>query len=209
MLLEATSAVAKPLPQQARSRATRLRLLESTAEALEGLGYARTTTTEVCRRAGVSQGALFKHFATKADLIANTTRHVFAGLIAEYRQGFAAIDGRGDDVRAALALLWQTFQGARLAVVFELYTAARTDEALRAALLPVMTEHRENLYAEAGALFPAAAARNPNFRTALDTIVMALQGAALARLATGNVADEEPMLAYLERQARTELEETP
>jgi len=209
MQLEVTTPVEKRAPQQERSRATRRRLLESTAAALEELGYARTTTTEVCKRAGVSQGALFKHFATKADLIAGTTRHVFAGLIADYRLGFASIDGRGDDVRAALALLWETFQGARLAVVFELYTAARTDEALRAALLPVMTEHRENLYAEAGALFPEAAARNPNFRTALDAIVMALQGAALARLAMGNVAVEEPMLAYLERQARTELEETP
>ena len=54
------------VPQQARSVATRRRLLDAAVETLLSLGLARTSTTEVCRRAGVSQGALFKHFASKA-----------------------------------------------------------------------------------------------------------------------------------------------
>ena len=58
--------------QQQRREETRGRLLAATQTALVERGYAGTTTTEVCRRAEVSQGALFKHFASKGELLAAT-----------------------------------------------------------------------------------------------------------------------------------------
>ena len=70
-----TSAAAALKPTlQARSRATRVRLLQATAAALEELGYAGASTTEVARRAGVSQGALYKHFPSKVQLLAALER---------------------------------------------------------------------------------------------------------------------------------------
>ena len=80
----------RPRSQAERTATTRARLLDGTIDALAAQGYARTTTPEVCRRAGVSQGALFKHFATKADLVSAAAERLFAQLLADYRAAFAA-----------------------------------------------------------------------------------------------------------------------
>lgn len=45
------------------------KLLEATIDAIVDLGYAGATTREICDRAGVSQGGLFRHFATRKELI--------------------------------------------------------------------------------------------------------------------------------------------
>lgn len=192
-------------PQQARAIATRRRLLEATIECLVEIGLARTTTTEVCRRAGVSQGALFKHFASKAELLAGATEHLFSSLIGDYRRAFDVIAGHEDRIHAAVGLLWELFLQPRLQAVFELYTAARTDEDLRAALDPVMDEHRSNLHREAGVLFPEALERIEHFDAIVDVTVSALQGAALAHLAVPVPAIEARSLAYLEDLIRREL----
>jgi AcrR family transcriptional regulator len=191
-------------PLQARSRATRARLLDATIECLIACGHAGTTTSEVCRRAGVSQGALFKHFPSKAALLGASVRHLFRGLIDDFRAAFAAVDPAAERVSAALDLLRQAFAEPRLLAAFDLYTAARTDAGLRAALAPVMAEHRENLRAEARRLFPEADAL-ADFDAVVDTVMAALQGAALGGLVLSEDGAEERGLAVLERQVRREL----
>ena len=62
--------------QAERSAATRALLLEAAIASLASVGWANTTTTEVCRRAGVSQGALFKHFPTKTELLCRAAEPV-------------------------------------------------------------------------------------------------------------------------------------
>lgn len=47
--------------QQERSTETRERLLDATVQSLIDLGYAKTTTTVVCERAGLSRGAQVHH----------------------------------------------------------------------------------------------------------------------------------------------------
>ena len=191
-------------PVQARSRATRGRLLDATIESLIERGFAGTTTPEVCRRAGVSQGALFKHFGSKADLLGAAVRHLFAGLIDDFRAAFAAVDPKAERVGAALDLLREAFEAPRLLAAFDLYTAARTDPGLRAALAPVMAEHRENLRIEARKLFPRAE-ELPDFDAVVDTAMATLQGAALGALVLPEPAADARGLAVLERQVRREL----
>ena len=80
--------VADRRTQAERRSSTRARLLSATIESLVEAGYTRTTTTEVTRRAGVSQGALFKHFATKSALVAAAAEQLFADLIADFDGAF-------------------------------------------------------------------------------------------------------------------------
>ncbi len=192
------------LPQQARSVATRRRLLDAAVETLLALGLPRTSTTEVCRRAGVSQGALFKHFASKASLLAATTEHLFAQLVEDFRRGFAAIARQEDRVAAAVHALAAIFRQPRLEVAFDLYAASRTDPELHAALAPVLASHRENLHREARALFPEAA-EAPNFVPVVDTVVDALQGAAIGALVLPDPASEARRLEQLVAYAHREL----
>lgn len=190
--------------QASRRVETRGRLLEAAIECLVTLGYARTTTTEVCARAGLSQGALFKHFATKADLVSAAAEHLFGALVADYRAAFATRAGDPDRAAAAIELLWAVFQQPRLAAAFELYLAARTDAELAERLAPVTTRHAENLRREARALFPDAARAHPDFEPLIDVVVGAMQGEALAP-ALGDPQRAERLRAYLTRLARAVL----
>ena len=69
------SDTSRAAPQQARAKATRRKLLNAAVQSLCESGCAGTTTTVVANRAGVSQGALYKHFGSKHQLIAATVEH--------------------------------------------------------------------------------------------------------------------------------------
>jgi AcrR family transcriptional regulator len=62
----------------------RIQLMEATIEVLALKGYARTTQTEVAKKAGLSHGLVSFHFATKETLLSET----LAFLAEEYRQNW-------------------------------------------------------------------------------------------------------------------------
>jgi AcrR family transcriptional regulator len=79
----------RKLPRDAR----RVQLIEATIEVLALRGYARTTLTEVARRAGLSHGLVNFHFETKEKLLTETLLH----LAEEYRLNWvAALDAVGN-----------------------------------------------------------------------------------------------------------------
>ena len=117
--------------QQERSDATRELLLDATIECLVELGYGRTTTNEICRRAGVSRGAQQHHFANKAELMAKAIEHLVTKLRAQFDN--VTVDG----VDAAVDQLWHNFSGTLSTAALELWVASRTDPELREAMGPV------------------------------------------------------------------------
>jgi AcrR family transcriptional regulator len=126
------------VPQEQRSRAMRQRLLEATIECLVERGWSGTSTTLVSRRAGVSRGAQLHHFPTKNDLVVAAVEHVTevrgAELAAAAERGLPRGARR---TRAVLELLADHFTSAVFTAALELWVAARTDEALRAAVVPL------------------------------------------------------------------------
>jgi TetR/AcrR family transcriptional repressor of nem operon len=48
--------------------ATRIKLLEAACDEIRAKGYNATTVDDICRRAGVSKGSFFHHFASKDQL---------------------------------------------------------------------------------------------------------------------------------------------
>lgn len=190
--------------QKQRRATTRQGLLDATIESLVEAGYAGTTTTEVCRRAGVSQGALFKHFATKAELVAATAEHLFANLIDTFRAGLPAQGGSEDRAALVVQQLWSVFQQPRLGAAFELYVAARTDPELARRLAPVSARHSENMRRLAHELFPEAA-HDAAFDAFVDLGISALQGAALSRALLPAEGVHTSMLAVLTTLLRQTL----
>jgi len=187
--------------QRERREETRSRLLSATQASLVEAGYAGTTTTAVCRRAGVSQGALFKHFVSKAELLACTAEALFANLILAFRETLPRLAGVQDRAEAAVTLLWDVFADPRLLAAIELY-AARTDRELALRLAPVASNHGENLHQLARELFPEAAAQRPEFDALVSVVVQAIQGATLGSLASGDRRGFEPSLALLTELVR-------
>lgn len=169
-------------------------------------GHAGTTTTGVCRRAGLSQGALFKHFASKSELLGATVRHLFAGLLLDFRRAFRAVGDQRDVVEAAFRALREVFAQPRLLAALELYTAARTDAELRGRLAPVLAEHRENLRSEAGELLGST---SPELDVLVDVVMAALQGGALGALVLPDADAEGRAADLLERMVKRELASCP
>lgn len=188
------TAVRRPRPerrtQTERRAATRAALLAAALDQLVEGGLAAFTTTGVCRRAGVSQGALFKHFASKSALLAAVTEHLFDGLRGDFEAAFLALPPRRRNLRRGLDLLWDQMSDPRLAAAYELYTAARTDTELRDDLAPVVDAHVERIAELAVTLVGADDSSSPELAGAVDLAILAIQGLVLNQMALPDPAQE-------------------
>ncbi len=196
-----------PRTQEERRAGTRQALLDATTRCLVTRGYAGTTTTAVVQEAGVSQGALFKHFASKDELIVAAAEHLHDELIARYVGRFgrlATTADPADRLDRALRLLWQLFCSREMAAALELEAAARTDASLRAALAPAAARHAARIRAVAETLFPESAAA-PAFHRAFDLVVETMHGMAASRGIGHVAAAERRLLDHLGEIARAAL----
>src|SRR5580765_5031198 len=117
--------------QAERSAAMRARLLDATIDCLHDLGYARTSTPEIARRAGVSRGAQLHHFPTKTELVTSAVERLFDRRREEFLRAFADRPAGSDPLQAAIDILWGLVSGSSFTVWLELAVAARTDDELR------------------------------------------------------------------------------
>lgn len=172
--------------QEQRRSETRAQLLDAALDQLVATGLASFTTTEVVRRAGLSQGALFKHFPTKAELLAAVAEHLFEQLRARFEAEFAALPPGRRDVGRGLELLWAQMLDPRLAAAYELYTAARTDRDLGARLAPVVRAHVERIEAFAATL--SELGEPERVRAATGLAIAAIQGLVVNQMALPDAA---------------------
>jgi AcrR family transcriptional regulator len=201
-----------PAPQQRRSHATRARLVEAAIATLVEHGLAGASTPRIAQRAGVSQGALFKHFPTKDAILAAAVeamlRDFVDDFIAQIARSWTPTGGAvpsAELVGPACAALWRIFRTREMRATFEVYVAARTDAAIAARLAPILERHRGAILREARRLFPVRPEHpDHDFEAAVDAIVYSMQGAALGLFAP-NPDVEIEHLAFLERLARREL----
>lgn len=85
-------------------------MIEATIEVLAAQGFARTTLSDVARRAGISHGLVNFHFKTKESLLAETLGY----LSDEYLENWTtALAGAGENAAAQLdALIRADFEPA-------------------------------------------------------------------------------------------------
>jgi AcrR family transcriptional regulator len=115
----------------------RQRLLEATVECLVEHGFAGTSTTVVSERAGVSRGAQLHHFPTKNDLVFAAVAHLSEARAADLDAAVARLPRGRHRTFAVLDMLADHFTSPVFTAALELWVAARTDEALRAAVGPL------------------------------------------------------------------------
>jgi AcrR family transcriptional regulator len=134
-----TSAKVSParVPQEERTRAMRQRLLEATVECLVEYGWSGTSTTLVSQRAGVSRGAQLHHFPTKNDLVLAAVEHLSELRGDELREAARQLPTGKRRTRAVLEMFADHFTSPVFTAALELWVAARTDELLHAAVVPL------------------------------------------------------------------------
>ncbi|OLE24317.1 MAG: TetR family transcriptional regulator [Actinobacteria bacterium 13_1_20CM_3_71_11] len=179
------------IPQQERSRVTQLRLLDATVDCLIEYGWSGTTTTLVAQRAGVSRGAQLHHYPTKAALVLAAVAHLATRRAQEIRAEAAALPVRGLD--RAVELLAAAFTGPLYAAALEVWVAARTDPALRAALVPLEARVGRELHHLAVDLFGADETR-PRVREAVQATLDLLRGLGVANLLSDDSARRRAIL---------------
>jgi AcrR family transcriptional regulator len=183
--------------QKERREATIGKLLDATVESLCEVGYARTTVNEVCTRAGVSPGGLFRHFPSRLDLIVAAADEVRRRQFAAFREGLGELDA--GSIQDCLRLLRAACRAPINAVWYELVAVARTDAALRALLSPMAARYHREI-AEFARTLPVTEHISPALLdTLLFTAVHALDGEALVAVVHPQPDQEELRLQLLER----------
>src|ERR1700748_336949 len=91
--------------QQQRREETVGRLLEASITSIIEGGYARASAAVITQRAGVSVGALFRHFETMSDFMAATASEVLRRQVDSFTKQVAQIPADRPALEAALPLL--------------------------------------------------------------------------------------------------------
>jgi AcrR family transcriptional regulator len=191
--------------QEERSAATRGRLLEATLECLAELGYARTTTTQIAERGGVSRGAQLHHFPTKAELVTEAVEYLFERRTQEFREAFARLPANAERGRAAVDILWSMVAGPTFYAWLELAVAARTDEQLRPKVTALSARFADNVARTWRELFPMPASAPPYWDLVPVLTFAFLQGLALDAMALTDKSQIDRALEIWRRLAEATL----
>lgn len=114
-------------------------LLKAAVNLVAEFGYSRFSTQLLAERAGVTRGAVQHHFGNrKLDLVVALAEYVYQ----RFRENAAGTVQAGADlvtrVEKTIDSAFEIYRGPEAVVLLELWMAARSDDALKAALGPVM-----------------------------------------------------------------------
>ena len=141
-------------PKQDRSRITRERLLGASIDLLATQGWAATTVGAVAAAAGVSRGAAQHHFPTREDLITAALVHMIDQRLDSVRSvGLDLPEPGPERTVAVVRLIVDHYTSDLFKAALQVWTAAASDPALAARVLPLETAmSREVLSIAASAL---------------------------------------------------------
>jgi len=188
-----------------RTRTTKAKAVEAAIQCLVDRGYAGASTQVIARTAGISEGALFRHFPTKIDILAAALELVLFETRAMYAADFETLAPDCDHAVASVHILNHVFHESRMLVSYELTLAARTDDKLRAAIGPVLDDHWAKALEMGQRYFPKSALANPKFRDFVDLIFCVMQGSVYAAMARPRPDEMANRIAFLEGIAKAHL----
>ncbi|AKA05513.1 MULTISPECIES: TetR/AcrR family transcriptional regulator [Streptomyces] len=183
-------------PQQERSRATRLKLLEAAVACLAERGWSGSTVSVVAERAGVSRGAAQHHFRTREDLFTAAVEHV-----AEKRR--SALKALAHDLPPAgsLARTWRIveevvalYTGPLFRAALHLWVAASDEEQLRDRVTALEARVGREAHRTAVALLDADESV-PGVRETVQGLLDMARGLGLANLLTDDTPRRDRVVA--------------
>lgn len=170
-------------PKQDRSRATRLRLLETTIRCLAAHGWEASTVGLIAAESGISRGAVQHHFRTREALILGALEHMFAERAAQL-DALPEPRGAGPQrTQAVVAGLVDVIGGELFRAALQVWTVAAADPELRAAVVPLERHFARGVHRRAVRLLGADDA-DPAQRTLVQATLDLARGLALADVLT-------------------------
>ncbi|MEU8896326.1 helix-turn-helix domain-containing protein [Nocardia sp. NPDC048505] len=169
--------------QQERREATIAKLIDATIESIVEDGYYRTSVAAISERAGLSGGAMFRHFSTRMELMARVAEEISERALTAAHAMVEPVRSAADPLHAATELLAGLTRSPLVAAWHELMVAARTDAELRAQIAPALPKFYDAIYRIADSLGVLEPLPEPMREIALFSMVHMFSGAAL----TGSV----------------------
>jgi AcrR family transcriptional regulator len=183
--------------QQQRREETVGRLLEAAIASIVEVGYVHASAAVITKRAGVSVGALFRHFETMGDFMAATASEVLRRQVESFTKQVAEIPADQPALEGALTILRDITSSPTNAVLYELMIAARTDEKLNAHLRDVLGEYTAKILDAARALPGAETFPQEIFPVLVALLTNVFDGAAIVRGVLPEPDIEEQRIALL------------
>lgn len=194
-----------PRSRSERTADSRLLILDAAVACLVEEGYSGASTLAVQARAGVSRGRLLHHFPSRAELLVAAAAHLSTTLLTDVQQRAAALmadqpSGR-ERVERAIDLTWATFQEPPFWAAMELWTAARTDPELQAALRSEERRLRAAIRAVADGIWGPEIAAAPLYAELCELLFTSMRGVAIVYAFEERPAATDPHLALWKRLA--------
>lgn len=183
--------------QQERREATVAALLDASIATIVEVGYARASAKVIAARAGVSDGALFRHFDTMGAFMAATAHEVLRRQLELFDKRVAEIPAEVPALEAVLTVLRDVTANSSNAVVYELLIAARTDDKLRVTLQQVLAEYSAKICDAARVLPGADAFPAELFPNLVALLTNTFDGAAIVRAVLPQPEIEEKRIPLL------------
>lgn len=202
-------AAARTTRRASRTAVSHARILDAAVDVLIEKGYARTSTLEIQRRAGVSRGRLTHHFPSREGLLVAAVHHL---VLARTGALFAATVDVGlaperspERIDQAVELLWRTFQEPYVWAATELWLAARHSDELREALLPLEKKLYASIRASMDGMFGSYFAARPHYVALRELLFTSMRGVALAYAFDRRDPRRDPHLPQWREAARRML----
>ncbi|MEU8899701.1 TetR/AcrR family transcriptional regulator [Nocardia sp. NPDC048505] len=192
--------------QSERRAATVAKLVDATIAAIGELGYQRATVQEICGRAGLSVGAMFRQFDSRLDLIVRSADEIIARQLAAFGAVMEQLGSQENSLDTALRFLRDAQASNLTHALREIFLAARSDAELRTRIAPQVETYYARMVSETErtavlARFPAER-REPLFFLVLHVF----SGQAVVRGVVPDPAMDDAVLALVEDLLHTYAE---
>jgi AcrR family transcriptional regulator len=181
-----------------RRERTRLALIVAAMECAQEVGYGRLRTADVSRRAGLSEGSLFRSFPTKLDLVTAAVEYAMAQHQERVVTEFVGLTVPLD-FETALRLMWRLLSHPELVWTYEMSSAASTDAELRNAIAPILQAHSDAVDAFAIAALKHLSIPEHDVVKAFNVVTWTMQSLVVRDLGRGPSGHEESIIKYVLR----------
>ncbi len=188
--------------QAQKSASTRTQIIEAAITCLVELGYGRTTTTVIAKKAGLSRGAMLHHFPSKMDIIRAAVAYLHAKRLRAFRKAMAKEPTDGDHVRLGIEGYWSHVKHPWFVAFFEIAVAARTAKELAAILFPAQEAFDREWYETSLELFPEWKRKGEKFMLGFDLTRYVIEGMGISFLTHKETERDQRVLRYLESKLK-------
>jgi len=186
---------------------TQKKLLSATQECLIVLGYANTTTAQICKRARVSNGSLLHHFGTKNKLMSACLEDIYCRLDKQLEESTMGIEDSHKRINSYIEELFKVFDSLESKAVIEMWLAAKNNKKLHKEVFPLMQKFADTVTPRAASCLPDLAFDYELLAKTMRYIVVTLQGYSLALIAFGrNSKGETEMREFIFKNIQILLE---